>query len=200
MILHLELMIPHMVSPIHTLMFILFLSIIMDQSIFIIKVMTMVIQAIMQIWIMISTDMVMVMDMKIIFMDMQITTAMIMDITVTIHLITTSQISSNHRWFTKLNMTSQVHLVPLNQCKHLCTQSFMRKFLRDTTSIHMELISQVQDFMVLVVHFMTRPLSLVIKRLVFQQLNQIFKNKFSVTQVRLAKSSGILRLRVSRKR
>lgn len=200
MILLLELMILHMVLLILTLMFILFLSITMDPNIFITKVMTMVIQDTMQIWIMISMDMVTLMDMTIISTVTQTITAMIMDITVTIHHITTSQISSNLRWFIRLNMTYQVHLVPLNQCKHLCTQNFMRKFSRDTTSIHMELISQAQDSMVLVVLSMTRLLSLEIKRQVSQLLSLIFKNKFNDIQERLVKSSGILRLRVSKKR
>ena len=145
-------------------------------------------------------DMVTIMDMTIISMDTQTITAMIMDITVTIHHITTSQISSNLQWFTRLNMTSQVHLVHSNQCKHLCTQNFMRKFSRDTTSIHMELIYQVQGSMGLVVLSMTRPLYLEIKRQVSQQPSQISKSKYNDTQERLVKSSGILRLRVSKKR
>ena len=149
---------------------------------------------------MISMDMVTDTDMTIISMDMQTITAMIMDIMVTIHHITTNQISSNLRWFTRLNMTSQVHLAPLNQCKHLCTRNFMRKFSRDTTSIHMELISQAQGSMVLVVLSMTRPLYLEIKRQVSQLPSQISKNKYNDTQERLVKSSGILRLRVSKKR
>ena len=200
MILLLELMTLHMVSLIPMLMFIPSLSITMDPNIFIIKVMTMVTQDTTQIWIMISTDTVTPMDMTIIIMDMQTITVMIMDITVTIHLITTSQISSNLQWFTKLNMTSQVRLVPLNQCKPLCTRNFMRKFLRDTTSIHTELISQVQDFMVLVVLFMTKLLSLEIKRQVSQLQSQISRNKYNDTQERLAKSFGILRLRMSKRR
>jgi hypothetical protein len=200
MILLLELMILHMVLLILTLMFIPFLSITMDPNIFIIKAMNMVIQDTMQIWIMIFMDVVTLMDMTIISMDTQTITAMIMDITVTIHHITTSLISSNLRWFTRLNMTSQVHLVPLNQCKRLCTQNFMRKFLRDTTSIHMEPISQAQDSMVLVVLSMTKLLSLEIKRQVSQLLSQIYKNKYNDTQERLVKSFGILRLRVSKKR
>ena len=64
----------------------------------------------------------------------------------------------------------------------------------------MELISQVQGSMDLVVLSMTKPLYLEIKRQVSQLQSQIFKSKCNDTQERLVKSSGILRLRVSKKR
>ena len=64
----------------------------------------------------------------------------------------------------------------------------------------MVLSYQAQDFTDLVVLSMTRPLSLVMQRLVFQLQSQNNRNKFNVTLEKLVKSSGILRKRMLKKK
>ena len=64
----------------------------------------------------------------------------------------------------------------------------------------MALSYQAQDFTDLVVLSMTRPLSLVMQRLVFQLQSQINRNKFNVTLEKLVKSSGIPRKRMLKKK
>ena len=60
----------------------------------------------------------------------------------------------------------------------------------------MALSYQAQDFTDLVVLSMTRPLSLVMQRQVFQLQSQINRNRFNVTLEKPVKSSGILKKRM----
>ena len=110
-------LIPHsmhqVVMLILTLMYILFLGIIMELNIFTIKVTNMAtIHITQQIWIMISMAMVTVMNMMTMVMTLVIITVtkITMD-TIIMELPTIiSQISLNLQQFIKLNMTFQAHL------------------------------------------------------------------------------------------
>ena len=95
-----------------TLMYILFLGIIMELNIFTIKVTNMATMHItQQIWIMISTVMVTVMNMTMVMTSVTITvTKITMDMIIMEVPIITSQISLNLQQFIKLNMTFQAHL------------------------------------------------------------------------------------------
>ena len=112
-------LIPHsmhqVVMLILTLMYILFLGIIMELNIFTIKVTNMATMHItQQIWIMISTAMVTVMNMTMVMtlvMTIVITvTKITMDMTIMELPTIISQISLNLQQFIKLNMTFQAHL------------------------------------------------------------------------------------------
>ena len=114
-------LIPHsmhqVVMLILTLMYILFLGIIMELNIFTIKVTNMATMHItQQIWIMISTAMVTVMNMMTIVMTMVMTSVIITVMKITMDMIIMelptiiSQISLNLQQFIKLNMTFQAHL------------------------------------------------------------------------------------------